>query len=98
MVNQSQGTVHSVWVVRGSGFAPQTSVAVTLIWSSPPQLPRGTFDRTAPVKPVTGRDGSLRLTISRLFPGSLRPGLFTVEATGSDGRKAATTFMVIPGP
>jgi serine/threonine protein kinase len=98
MVNQSQGTVSTAWIVQGSGFAPQTPVTVSLIWSSPPQLPKGTFDRTAPVKPVTGRDGSVRLTINQLFPGSLRLGLFTVEVTGSDGRKAATTFSVIPGP
>ncbi len=98
MVNQSQGTVSTAWVVQGTGFAPQAPVTVSLIWSSPPQLGQGTFDRTAPVKPVTGRDGSVRLAIGRLFPGSLRLGLFTVEVTGSDGRKAVTTFMVIPGP
>jgi hypothetical protein len=96
MVNQSRGTVNTAWVVQGNGFVAQTSVTVSLIWNSPPQLPRETFDRTARVKPVTGRDGSLRLTISQLFPDSLRLGLFTVEVTGSDGRKALTTFIVIP--
>ena len=96
MVTQSRGTVNTAWVVQGNGFAAQTPVTVSLIWNSPPQLPRETFDRTARVRPVTGRDGSVRLAVSRLFPGSLRLGLFSVEVTGSDGRKAVTTFIVIP--
>ncbi len=97
MLNQSEGAAGATWVVRGSGFAPLISVTVSLTWNSPPQLaPNATFDHTAQDKPVVRADGTLRLDISRLFPGSLRLGMFTVTVTGSDGSEATTTFIVIP--
>ncbi len=97
MVSQSRGTTDTAWVVKGSGFTPRTPVTVTLSWNSPPQVvPAQTFIRTARVKPVTGRDGSLRLNINQLFPAALRLGLFYVEVTGSGGSQATTTFIVIP--
>jgi len=97
MLNQSMGTSAAAWIAQGRGFAPGTSVTVSLTWNSPPQLtPSATFHHTTLLKPVVAADGSLRLDISRLFPGPLRLGLFTVEVTGSDGSKVRTMFVVIP--
>ena len=97
MAGQSLGTADTPWLVQGRGFAPGTPVTVSLTWHSPPQIEaNGTFVHTAAVKPVVASDGSLRLDINRLFPGSLRLGLFEVHVTGADGSKAATSFVVIP--
>lgn len=97
MVGQSLGTAGLPWIVRGRGFAPGTPVTVSLTWQSPPQIqPNGTFVHTAPVKPVVARDGTLRLDINQLFPGSLRLGQFTVDVTEASGAKTTTQFVVIP--
>ena len=55
-----------------------------------------TFSRTARVTPVTGPDGAVSLDINQLFPAALQLGLFEVQVSGSGGRKATTTFIVIP--
>ena len=97
MVKQSIGTTATAWVVRASGFAPRTPVTVTVTFNSPPQVgPAQRFTRTAAVKPVTGQDGTVSLHISQLFPGALQLGLFDIRVTGSDGRTAMTSFIVIP--
>ena len=97
MLNQSKGTADAAWVVQGRGFAPRTSVTVSLTWNSPPQFaPNQTFHHTARIKPVVAPDGTVRLNINQLFPGSLRLGQFIVEVTGSGGSTATTTFIVIP--
>jgi len=97
MAGQSLGTATMPWVVQGRGFAPGTAVTVSLTWNSPPQVePSATSVRTAPVKPVAARDGTLRLELSRLFPGYLKLGQFVVDVTGADGAKASTSFIVIP--
>ncbi len=96
MLHQSIGTAGAAWLVRGSGFAPGTSVTVSLTWNSPPDLtPNQTFHRTAQVKPVVAPDGTVRLDINNLFPGSLRLGQFLVKATGPGG-SGGTEFIVIP--
>ena len=88
MLNQSLGTAGAAWVVQGRGFAPRTSVTVSLTWQSPPQLaPNQTFDHTAQVKPTVAADGTVRLNINQLFPDSLRLGQFIVKVTGSGGRR-----------
>ena len=98
MVNTSKGPDDAAWVVQGAGFAPRTPVTVSLTFNSPPALgPRQTFDHTARVEPVTGPDGSVRLRIHQLFPGTLQLGLYQVEVTGPDGRMISTSFVVIPG-
>ena len=97
VLNQSLGTTGAAWVVQGHGFAPGTSVTVSLTWQSPPQLaPNQTFDHTAQVKPTVAADGTVRLDITRLFPHSLRLGRFIVKVTGSGGNSALTTFIVTP--
>ena len=68
---------------------------MALTWNSPPQLaPNQTVHHTAKVKPVVAADGTLRLNINQLFPGSLRLGQFIVEVSGPDGRGASTVFLV----
>ncbi len=97
MLNMSIGTADAAWVVQGRGFAPRSSVTVSLTWDSPPSFtPNQTFHHTAQIKPVVAPDGTVRLDINQLFPGSLRLGAFIVDATGSGGSTATTTFIVIP--
>ena len=97
MVKQSIGTTATAWVVRASGFAPQTPVTVTVTFNSPPGIgPAQRFTRTAAVKPVTGQDGTVSLGIGQLFPRALQLGRFDIQVTGSDGRTAMTSFIVIP--
>ena len=95
MVRQSQGTTSTAWLVQASGFESGQPVTVSLSFNSPPQIvPAQTFTRTVRITPATG---TFKLNINQLFPGALRLGLFNVQVTGSGGREASTTFMVIPG-
>jgi len=95
MVKQSQGTTGTAWLVQASGFEAGQPVTVSLGFNSPPQIvPAQTFTRTVRVTPS---NGTFPLNINQLFPGALRLGLFNVQITGPGGRKATTTFMVIPG-
>ena len=97
VLHQSLGTANAPWIVQGRGFAPRTSVTVSLTWQSPPQLaPNQTFDHTARVKPAVAADGTVRLNITQLFPGQVRLGEFIVKVTGSGGHEASTTFIVVP--
>jgi len=97
MTTQSLGTVDTTWLVQASGFAPGTPVTVMLSFNSPPQVvPAQTFDRTARLRPVTGPDGTLRLNVGQLFPAALQLGVFQVQVTGSGGREATTSFIVVP--
>jgi serine/threonine protein kinase len=97
MVKQSIGTTATAWVVRASGFAPRTPVTVTATFNSPPGIgPARRFTRTAAVKPVTAQDGTVSLGIGQLFPHTLQLGRFDIQVTGSDGRTAMTSFIVIP--
>jgi len=99
MLNMSKGTASAAWLVQGSGFAPGTSVTVSLTWNSPPNFtPNQTFHHTAQVKPAVASNGIVRLDINKLFPGSLQLGEFIVEVTGPGGSGASTVFIVIPGP
>jgi hypothetical protein len=95
MVKQSQGTTGTAWAVQASGFESGQPVAVSLSFNSPPQIvPAQTFTRTVRITPSAG---TFQLNINKLFPAALRLGLFNVQVTGSGGREASTTFMVIPG-
>ena len=90
-----QGTTGTAWVVQASGFESGQPVTVSLSFNSPPQIvPAQTFTRTVRMTPSTG---TFQLNINQLFSGALRLGLFNVQVTGSGGREASTTFMVIPG-
>ncbi|HTX25746.1 MAG TPA: serine/threonine-protein kinase [Streptosporangiaceae bacterium] len=95
MVGQSQGQVDTAFVVRGTGFDPRTTVTVTVLGASPQGLPIA--DTTSRVHPVVGRTGGFSFAISRVYPGSLQLGQYTV-AVREAGRRASTAFMVIPPP
>jgi hypothetical protein len=95
MVMQSQGTTGTAWVVQASGFESGQPVTVSLGFNSPPQIvPAQRFTRTVRITPPAG---TFQLNINKLFPSALRFGLFNVQVTAPGGRKATTTFMVIPG-
>jgi hypothetical protein len=95
MVKQSQGTVGDAWVVRASGFEPGQPVTVALSFNPPPpDVSAQKFTRTIHVTPSAG---TFQLNINKLFPSALRLGLFNVQVAAPGGRKATTTFMVIPG-
>jgi hypothetical protein len=95
MVMRSQGTTSTAWIVQASGFESGQPVTVSLGFNSPPQIvPAQTFTRTVRITPSAG---TFRLNINQLFPRALRLGQFSVQVTGPGGRKATTTFMVIPG-
>jgi hypothetical protein len=95
MVMRSQGTTSTAWIVQASGFESGQPVTVSLGFNSPPQIvPAQTFTRTVRITPSAG---TFRLNINQLFPRALRLGQFSVQVTAPGGRKATTTFMVIPG-
>jgi hypothetical protein len=93
---QVSGDAGTAFVVRGSGFAPQTPVTVTVTGLSPPPASTKIMDSTSPVRPVTAKNGTISVNVSQLFPASFPLGLFTVEVTGADGAHASTQFRVIP--
>ncbi len=96
---QSVGSSDATFVVRGTGFAPGVPVTVSISGVGPPPGSSKIMARTAETKPVTGHNGTLSLTVNRLFPGPYPPGLFTVVVTGPGGAQASADFMVIPpGP
>jgi serine/threonine protein kinase len=95
-MERSYGDPNYTFSVQGSGFTPQASVAVALIWFSPPQEGTQTFRRVSAIKPVVASDGAFRFTVSRLFPDALRLGQFEVVVTAPGGKKVSTDFIVLP--
>jgi serine/threonine protein kinase len=96
MVNQSQGTPSTAFVVRGSKFAPGASVTFMLSEIGPPPEQKDLVSTTSPVHVVVGPDGTFRVRVSQLYSGPLQLGQFTVTATTPSGSRADTTFMIIP--
>jgi serine/threonine protein kinase len=92
-MNRSQGDSSAAFTVRGSGFDPGASVTATLTGLDPENKP--IIDPAPPIKLVTSGNGTLSLMISKLYPGSLPLGLFTVKVTGPGGQ-AQTEFVVLP--
>jgi serine/threonine protein kinase len=93
-MNRSQGYPSTAFLVEGGGFAPHSSLTVRLSEVNPSN--KQIVDITSPVKPVTGADGTFKISVSRLYSGPLELGLFTVDVTGSGGQTTSTQFMVIP--
>jgi serine/threonine protein kinase len=93
---RSWGDSDATFVVHGGGFGPSTPVTVSLSGVGPPPTNLKIMASTSAVKPVTGRNGTLSITVNRLFPGPFPPGLFTVVVTGTGGARASAAFMVIP--
>src|SRR5712691_7313853 len=94
MMSQSQGTADTAWVVQGSGFAPRTSLTLTVSEINPANRP--IFTVTSADMPTTGPDGTFTVPVRQLYSGSLSLGLVTVSVTGPGGRPVTTQFMVIP--
>jgi hypothetical protein len=93
---QVSGDSGTAFVVHGSGFAPQTPVTVTVTGIGLPPANINIMDSTSPIRPVTGKNGTLSLPVSQLFRAPFPLGLYTVQVTGADGAKASTQFRVIP--
>ena len=64
VMNQSQGTADMAWVVQASGFAPRTSLTVTVSEIDPQN--RQIFSVTSPDMPVTGPDGTVKVPVRQL--------------------------------
>jgi serine/threonine protein kinase len=93
---RSWGDSGATFVVHGSGFAPATRVTVSISGVSPPPANSKIMASTSATKPMTERNGTLSITVNRLFPGPFPPGLFTVVVTGPGGARASAAFVVIP--
>jgi hypothetical protein len=94
MAAYSAGSADASFVVKGTGFGPGAPVTVTLTGLGPAN--NTILQTTSRVRPVVGQNGTLRFTISQVYPGSLPMGLFTVEVREAGGYRASTEFMVIP--
>jgi serine/threonine protein kinase len=95
MVGFSQAAVDAAFVVRGSGFAPDVSLTVTLTGLDPQN--NLVLDVVSDVKQVVGRGGTFSFPVSRVYTGGLEMGIFTIEVAEPGGHRASTQFMVIPG-
>jgi hypothetical protein len=93
-MNRSQGYPSTAFVVEGGGFAPHSSLTVRLTEIDPSNRP--VVDITAPVKPVTGADGTFKIPVSQIDSSPLPLGMASVEVTGPSGHAISTGFMVIP--
>jgi serine/threonine protein kinase len=95
-MNRSQGDPAADFIVEGHGFPPGQPVVVKLSEVSPPPGNNALLSTTSTFRPVTTTSGTFKALISQLYPGSLQPGLFTVQVTAPGGSHAQTNFMVIP--
>jgi hypothetical protein len=93
-MNRSQGYPSTAFVVEGGGFAPHSSLTVRLTEIDPSNKP--IVDITAPVQPVTGADGTFKISVSQIDSSPLPLGMASVEVTGPSGHTISTGFMVIP--
>jgi serine/threonine protein kinase len=99
MVNVSQGTAATAFVIQGSGFAPRALVTFRLTEVGPPPEQKNLLSLTSPDHVRVGVDGMFRVPVSQLYPGALQLGLVTVDASAPGGLPASTQFMIIPsGP
>jgi serine/threonine protein kinase len=99
MVNVSQGTAGTSFVIQGSGFAPQALVTFRLTEVGPPPDQKNLLSLTSPDQVRVGADGTFRVPVSQLYSSSLQLGLVTVDASAPGGLPASTQFVIIPpGP
>ena len=94
MAGFSQASADAAFVVRGSGFAPRASLAVTLTGLDPNN--NQILDVVSHVNGVVGQGGTFSFPVSRIYHGGLGMGIFTVEITEPGGHRASTQFMVLP--
>jgi serine/threonine protein kinase len=94
MMNQSAGPAGTAFAVRGSRFAPGTSVTFSLTEVGPPPQYQTLVKATSPYHATVGPDGTFTVQVSKLYARSFGLGQVTVAAT--DGGTARTEFMIIP--
>jgi hypothetical protein len=90
------GDPQDSFVVRASGFAPQTPVTVTMTAVGPPPASAPIMNSRSATDPVTGKNGTVTVTVNQIFPVPFQLGLYTVEVTQAGGARASTQFMVRP--
>jgi serine/threonine protein kinase len=90
-MSRASGSPTSSFVVHGRGFRPGASLTVTVIEVSPQN--RQILDRATAVR--VAADGDFSLPVSRIDPGKLALGQFTITVTGA-GAQAMTQFIVVP--
>jgi serine/threonine protein kinase len=96
MVDRSEGDASTAFAVRGSGFAPGTTVTFTLSEVGPPPAQKTLLSTTSPYHAVVRPDGTFQVTVGQLYSDPLQLGEFTVTAAGSGSSQATTQFIVIP--
>ena len=89
-VSRVQGGLSTVFIVRGGGFRPGSSVALKLTFYPPPTRSGSRMPVTEARFTLAAR-GSVRL-------GPLHPGLYKVSISGWRIGGPATVFRVIPPP
>ena len=85
-VNQPFGDSRTTFVVSGRGWGSGTTVTLTL--DGHPVVPKA---------PATDKQGAFNYTLNQgqeMFPTGLPAGRHTVQATGTGGQKAVTSFDV----
>jgi serine/threonine protein kinase len=93
-MNKNRGYPDTAFVVEGGGFGPRAALTVKVSELDPAN--NQIFSQTSSDRPVTGSDGTFKVAVTQLYPGSLSPGLVSVSVTAPGGQPVATQFMVIP--
>ena len=93
-MDKNRGYPDTAFVVEGGGFASRTPLTVHVSEIDPSN--NKLFGVTSADRPVTGADGTFRVSFARLYQGTLQLGLVTVTVTGPGGEAFDTQFMVIP--
>jgi hypothetical protein len=94
LVSQSSGPSGTPFTIRGSHFAPGTSVTFALTETGPPPRQLTLVKVTPSFHATVGPDGTFSVPVARLYARSFPLGVVTVVAT--DGGTARTEFMIIP--
>jgi serine/threonine protein kinase len=93
-MDRNRGYPDTAFVVEGGGFAPRTPLTVHVSEIDPAN--NRLFDETSADRPVTGSDGTFKVSFAQLYQGTLQLGLVTVTVTEPGGEAFDTQFMVIP--
>jgi hypothetical protein len=93
-MDKNRGYPDTAYVVEGGGFAARTPLTVHVSEIDPTN--NQLFSQTSADRPVTGADGTFRVSFAQLYHGALQLGLVTVTVTGPGGEAFDTQFMVIP--
>ena len=87
---QPIGDPDTIFLIHGTGWAPQSRVTVTLAGHG-----------EAPVRPVVDEQGTFNYALNQgheFFPRGIPPGVYQVVVTGPGGRRARARFEVHAPP